>query len=363
MDHESLCQNVLCMCIVMYLDSADESFTMFLLFGRLARSVLPETDNSQFQFSPNAYTLSLSLPSGMFSDLHSSLAPPKPQRTFSESPRSSMEEVDYFKKRRAPQPPGYSMASFMTENYNMVNGEQVHNPSKRPSVPLPENEMLYPKKRHGVMAQMRWDHVIAQVSQRNCNISEEMNVDGPEQQSVSYKSVALSLNQHQKNHEISHLANLLHKEPLIPPTPASAPSKPLVEGNVHYGRHLHQQTEREAFQARKKPTPAARTLNSKADRDSDAGDVARDMPSVKPRQRSVIKDPVGQVQPDKQVTCQPVVLERIQAENGAILRAPTKNGALQRESFYLEALDEADHPKILLEKLANEPKKDEKLNF
>ncbi|XP_056628811.1 uncharacterized protein rab11fip1a isoform X4 [Triplophysa dalaica] len=270
-----------------------------------------------------------------------------------------MEEVESFKKRRAPQPPGYSMASFMTENYNMVNGAQVHNSSKRPSVPLPEYEMLYPKKRHGVMAQMRWDHVIAQVSQRNCDISEEMNVDGPEQQSVSYKSVALSLNQHQKNHEISHPANLLHKEPLIPHTPASAPSKPLVEGNVHYGRHLHQETEREAFQARKKPTPASRTLNSKADRDSDAGDVARDMPSVKPRQRSVIKDPVGQVQPNKQVTCQPVVLESIQAENGAILRAPTKYGALQREKFYLEALDEADHPKIL----ANEPKKDKKLNF
>ncbi|XP_057213302.1 rab11 family-interacting protein 1 [Triplophysa rosa] len=302
--------------------------------------------------------------SGMFSDLHSSLAPPKPPRTFSESPRSSMEEVDSFKKRRAPQPPGYSMGSSMTENYNMDNGAQVHNSSQRPSFPLPDYEMLYPKKRHGVMAQMRWDHVIAEVSQRNWDLSEEMNVDGPEQQSVSYKSVALkdrnsvSLNQHQKNHEASHPADLMHKEPLIPPKPASAPSKPLVEGNVQYRRHLPQETERGAFQAREKPTPAARTVNSKADRDSVAEDVAKDMPSVKPRQRSVIKDPVGQVQPDKQVTSQPVALERIPAENGAILRAPTKNGAVQRESFHLEALDEADHSKIRLEKLANNPKKD-----
>lgn len=315
---------------------------MFLLFGRFAASVLPETDNSQF--SPSASTLSPSLPgapsSGMFSDLHSSLAPPKPPRTFSESPRSSMENlsvVDSLKKRRAPQRPGYPVGSSMTENYNLDNGAQVHNSSQMP-LPLPDYETLFSKKRHGVMGQMRWDHVIAEVSQRNWDHSEEMNVDGPEQQSVSYKPAVLkdrtsvSLNQQQKNHGASQPANLMHKEPLIPPKSASAAS-PKPQADVQYRRHLPQETEK----AREKPTPAGRSLNSKADRDS----IAEDLPAVKPRQRSVIKDPVGQVQPDKQVASHPVALERIK-HNGA----STKNGAAQRESFHFEALDEADHSKV-----------------
>lgn len=318
--------------------------SMFLLFGRLAASV-PETQNNHSQFSPNTSTLSPSFPSapslGMFSDLHSSLAPPKPPRAFSESPITSMENlsgIDYFKKRQAPQPPGYPLGSPMTE-INLDNEAQVHNASEKPSVPLPDYETLFPKKRHGVMGQTRWDHVIAEVSQRNWDLSEEMNVDGPEQQPVSYKSTVLkdrtsvSLNQH-------------HKEPLIPPKPTSSvSSKPLVEGNIQYRRHVPQETEREAFQAKEKPTPAARSNNSKADRDLYAQDVAKDMPSAKPRQRSVVMDPVGQVQPDKQVTSQPAALERNQAKkphNNAITSAPTKNGAAQRDRFNLEAFDEAD---------------------
>lgn len=359
-------------------------FTMFSFFGRLAASVLPDTDNSQSHFSPNASTLSPSLPKvsiGMFSDLHPSLAPPKPPRSFSESPRNSMEDlsgIDYAKKRRAPVPPGYPTASSKTESYNVDNGIDyakkrmaplppggqviTHNPkdSQKPSIPLPDYDILYPKKRHGVVSQTRWDHVIAEVNQRNWDFSEEINVDGPEPEPVSYKPVVLkdrtsaSLNQQQKNQEAPHPATSKHKEPLTPPKPALSASSngqyPSVQSRyVPHGTERKAQTtedfSRQPPLAKEMPTPAARSLNSKADRDSVAENVTKEMPVVKPRQRSVIMDPVGQDQPDKQVLTHPVTSESKQ-HSDITISAPTKNGAANRERFNMEALDEADSSKI-----------------
>nr|XP_055023072.1 rab11 family-interacting protein 1 [Misgurnus anguillicaudatus] len=346
---------------------------------RLAASVLPDTDNSQSHLSPNASTLSPSLPKvsiGMLSDLHSSLAPPKPPRSFSESPRNSMEDlsgIDYAKKRRAPVPPGYPTASSKTESYNLDNGidyakkrmapvppggqVQTHNPkdSQKPSIPLPDYDILYPKKRHGVVSQTRWDHVIAEVNQRNWDFSEETNVDGPEP--VSYKPVVLkdrtsaSLNQQQKNQEAPHPATSKHKEPLTPPKPALSASSnspyPSVQSRYvpHGTERKAQSTEdfsRQPALAKEIPTPAARSLNLKTDRDSVAEDVTKEMPVVKPRQRSVIMDPVGQDQLDKQVSTYPVTSESKQYR-GITVSAPTKNGAAH---FNMEALDEADSSKM-----------------
>ncbi|KAL2092619.1 hypothetical protein ACEWY4_012417 [Coilia grayii] len=41
--------------------------------------------------------------------------------------------------------------------------------NQMPDLPLPDYETLFPKKRHGVMGQTRWDHIIAEVNQRRMN--------------------------------------------------------------------------------------------------------------------------------------------------------------------------------------------------
>ncbi|XP_077079260.1 uncharacterized protein rab11fip1a [Siphateles boraxobius] len=379
---------------------------------RLALSVLPETDNSHSQ-SPSdsvdtqstihASPLSPSLSTesfesfGMFSDLHSSLAPPKPQRSFIES-SESMENLSApksDKKRKAPLPPGNHGGSSKTESHP-DNGGQVHtqNAKDRPALPLPDYETLFPKKRHGVMSQTRWDHIIAEVNQRNWDFSEEINVDGPEKP-MTKKYVVLkdrtsaNLNQHQRNNHVPPPAPARHKEALIPPK-APATAEPSVEPNVQHGhirdpiyamvnkpknsnymenkshpavqsRNIPQQMERKTVnpdainhqlsQPKEKPTPAARAIqnvNSKTD------NVAEEVPSVKPRQQTLVKDPVRQVQPDKQVTAQPMVLKNNNVEN------PDKG---QKENISTDVFVEADHLKtaeipeeLHLGKLTNEGK-------
>lgn len=384
---------------------------MFLLFGRLALSVLPETDNSHSQ-SPSdsvdtqstihASPLSPSLSTdsfesfAMFSDLHSSLAPPKPQRSFIES-SESMENLSapkFDKKRKAPLPPGNHGGSSKTESHP-DNGGQVHtqNTKDRPAIPLPDYETLFPKKRHGVMSQTRWDHIIAEVNQRNWDFSEEMNVDEPEKPMANKYAVlkdrtSANLNQHQRNKDVPPPAPARHKEALIPPKAPATP-EPSVEPNVQHGhireplyatvnkpknsnymenksppavqsRHIPQEMERKTptpdvinhqlSRPKEKPTPAARAIQND---NSKTGDVAKEAPSVKPRQQSLVKDPVRQVQPDKQVKAQPMMLENNKVEN------PHKG---QKENISTDVFVEANHLKtaeipeeLHLGKLTNEP--------
>ncbi|XP_016409034.1 rab11 family-interacting protein 1-like [Sinocyclocheilus rhinocerous] len=376
---------------------------------RLALSVLPETDNSHSQSpsdSIDTQTTSHLSPSlstdpfesfGMFSDLHSSLAPAKPPRTFSELSESSMENLSApksDKKRKAPLPPGNLGGSSKTENHP-DNGGQAHTQKDRPVLPLPDYETLYPKKRHGVMGQTRWDHLVAEVNQRNWDFSEEINVDGPERP-VPNKSAILkdrtsvNLNQHQRNHEAPPPAPARHKEAFLPPKAPATP-EPSVETNVQYGhikeslyatvnkprnsasknlennpppavhsRHAPQEMERKSptpdaithqlSLSKEKPTPAARSIqniHSKTD------DVAKEMPSVIPRQQSLVKDPVRQVQPDKQVTNQPMTSENNKTEK------PHKgqNGSISTDGFVdVDLLKAAESPEELhLGKPAIEP--------
>ncbi|KAK7146375.1 hypothetical protein R3I93_013961 [Phoxinus phoxinus] len=378
---------------------------------RLALSVLPETDNSHSQspsdsvdtqntihaspLSPSPSTDSLE-PFVMFSDLHSSLAPPKPQRSFIES-SESMENLSApksDKKRKAPLPPGNHGGSSKTESLP-DNGGQVHtqNAKDRPALPLPDYETLFPKKRHGVMSQTRWDHIIAEVNQRNWDFSEEVNVDGPAKP-MTNKYAALkdrtsaNLNQHQRNNDVPPTATARHKEALIPPKAPATP-EPSVEPNVQHGhireplyatvnkpknsnymenksppavqsRHIPQEMERKTptpdainhqlSQPKEKPMPAARAIQNL---NSKIGDVAKEAPSVKPRQQSLAKDPVRQVQPDKQVTAQPIMLENNKVEN------PHKG---KKENISTDVFVEANHLKTAaipeerhLGKLTNEP--------
>ncbi|XP_063050910.1 uncharacterized protein rab11fip1a isoform X1 [Engraulis encrasicolus] len=54
------------------------------------------------------------------------------------------------------------------------------NKSQMPDLPLPDYEILFPKKRHGVMGQTRWDHIIAEVNQRRMNKAASANSSGAE---------------------------------------------------------------------------------------------------------------------------------------------------------------------------------------
>ncbi|XP_043102696.1 rab11 family-interacting protein 1 [Puntigrus tetrazona] len=362
---------------------------------RLALSVLPETDNSHYQSpsdSVDTQTTSHLSPSlstdsfesfGMFSDLHSSLAPAKPPRAFSELGDSSMENLSALqsdKKRKAPLPPGHLGGSSKAESHP-DNGGQAHNSKDRPVLPLPDYETLFPKKRHGVMGQTHWDHLVAEVNQRNWDFSEEMNVDGPERLMPNKSAIlkdrtSVNLNQHQKNHEAPPPVPTRHKEALLPPKTPVTPERS-VETNVQHGqyatvnkprnsasknvennpppavhsRYVPQETERRSptpdaithqlSQSKEKPTPAARSMqniNSKTD------DVAKEMPSVKPRQQSLVKDPVRLVQPDKQVTSQPVTSENNKAEK------PHKGqkGSISTDGFDdIDLLKSAESPEEL----------------
>lgn len=283
----------------------------------------------------------------MFSDLHSSLAPPKPPRSFSESIESNMENLSAPKseKRQAPLPPGYIGGSSSARN-----GRQDSKNTQRPPLPLPDYETLFPKKRHGVMSQTRWDHIIAEVNQRNWDFSEEMNVDGPNK-SLSNSSAVLkdrtsaNLNQLQRNHEPLPPVLTRPKEALKPPK-VHETSEPTLKTTVQHDnfnesvyatvnkpgksknfennphpavQHLPQDMERKTpdgityqpSHSIDKPTPASRVkqnINPKTE------DVAKQMPSAKPRQQSLVKDPVRQVEPDQHVTTQTVTSENNKAE-------------------------------------------------
>ncbi|XP_031675986.1 cancer-related regulator of actin dynamics-like isoform X2 [Oncorhynchus kisutch] len=173
---------------------------------RLESLKQPETPNSDShrQQSPSlscAESPLSSVPSespDMFSNLHSSLAPPKTRST-SESPCSSTENLTAIgsspigseRKRQAPLPPspmelhGNPNAGSRSVSANcgsLVSIKEVE--AKRPPLPLPDYDRLFPQKRHGVQGQTQWDHIIAEVNQRQQEytsqlIGEEMSVDGP----------------------------------------------------------------------------------------------------------------------------------------------------------------------------------------
>ncbi|KAL0979423.1 hypothetical protein UPYG_G00184890 [Umbra pygmaea] len=139
-------------------------------------------------------------------NLHSSFAPSTTRRSSSESPYSSTEKLTAVgsstsrpdKKRHVPLPPNtvelkshgklnagtrsVSATSSDTDGH-LVTIKEVD--AKMPPLPLPDYNSLFTQKRHGIQGQIRWDHVIAEVNQRQQEytpqlIGEEMSVDGPD---------------------------------------------------------------------------------------------------------------------------------------------------------------------------------------
>ncbi|TSO88127.1 Rab11 family-interacting protein 2 [Bagarius yarrelli] len=150
-------------------------------------SISPETSPSSDPFESF----------NMFSNLHSSLAPPKPERIYLDS--------------TGPQPPSYPGDPFKNKKHHPKNEMQVNSPtsgkSQKPSLPLPDYEALFPRKRHGVMTDTRWEHIIAEVNQRKMDFEKsqkEMSVDGPEECTIITSSVLKENNTlNQRNNQAS----------------------------------------------------------------------------------------------------------------------------------------------------------------
>uniref|UniRef100_A0A147AAM1 Apoptosis-stimulating of p53 protein 1 n=1 Tax=Fundulus heteroclitus TaxID=8078 RepID=A0A147AAM1_FUNHE len=134
-----------------------------------------------------------------FSSLHSSLAPPNLSPDPSGSPRGSTEDLSVDcegssptmadPRRRAIPPPSYS-------GHRTQSGEnQFNNPAyveddgsqqRKVSLPPPDYDVLFPKKRHGVQGQTKWDNLLSELSKKNTDgtpelLGPEMSVDGPEE--------------------------------------------------------------------------------------------------------------------------------------------------------------------------------------
>lgn len=255
---------------------------LFSLLGRFGQSLTSEpTDSlcpSQKCPSPTTPESTLSsVPSespDTFSNLHLSVAP----ETISQSPPGSPPRSIYNpssvgssptmadKKRRAPQPPLHPIHETQPEG-NHVPVREISNPGyveadgsqqdKKYSLPLPDYETLFPKKRHGVQGQTRWDHIIAQVNQRHRDTPEllgpEMSVDGPEE--------------HEPNHRTSSPQEKHYQTQLLEAKPASskkvaapAPPKPaasLQPRSVADPGQIQSQNMAQTHQSLMRPNPSA----------------------------------------------------------------------------------------------------------
>ncbi|KAI4891716.1 hypothetical protein NFI96_018123 [Prochilodus magdalenae] len=360
---------------------------------RLALSPKPETDNTKPLASPVTSDIQPTLPAAsfppkpssssnpfesfvMFSEMHSSLAPPKPQRSFTESPRGSMENLSGAdsmseQKRRAPQPPSYPGGSSKNGNHQPKNEALAPNSQQdpRPSLPLPDYEVLFPKKRHGVMTSTRWEHIIAEVNQRQRDshlnsIGEEMSVDGPnesapDQSKVIKDRISSHFIQHHKDHVETASASttrLQPKQALIPPKPAiSATATPVVEVNSkqpdppepvyatveksnRYGAKVlgsgstpkvqqePQVYEKRTFnsvagqtsEAKERPTPTTRAVKKSNLQESSNSEDDVELPSAKPRLKVPKTEPVIQVQPEQSSSKSSTLSESASRKKGSM---------------------------------------------
>ncbi|XP_064203547.1 rab11 family-interacting protein 1 isoform X1 [Anguilla rostrata] len=160
----------------------------------------------------------------MFSNMHNSMAPPQVRRNSAELLSTSNENLAAASpstKRRVLLPPNYQ-SPVSNANTPTPAQAETHNPlprqpkatprslstaasvkeeidgtgdpgrrstqkNKGPTIPLPDYDALYPKRIHGIQGQMKWDHIVAEVTQRQRDyppelIGKEVSVDEPSNQ-------------------------------------------------------------------------------------------------------------------------------------------------------------------------------------
>ncbi|XP_029916078.1 rab11 family-interacting protein 1 isoform X3 [Myripristis murdjan] len=273
---------------------------------RLAESLKPahsdcQTHSQQCPPSPATSESTLSsVPSEspvIFSELHSSLAPPRIRHSSSESPRGSTENLSSVgssptmseTKRRAPVPPNYAAHGFNSglsshiespsRNSDLVTIREIENPAyveadgsqnyKRPALPLPDYESLYPQKRHGVQGYTRWDHIIAEVNQRQRDnpphtLSQEMSVDGPEEPAPTRRSSLMqerpAVHSHQTQHQEAKPVSTKKIPAPLPPKPvATTHPQSVAASNQNQSRSF---TQTHSFVERPNRSAVQRSVNS-----------------------------------------------------------------------------------------------------
>lgn len=166
------------------------------------------------------------------------MAPPKPQRTFSHESTGSLsdEEVStsmWGKTHKAPQPPSFTRSSLENENNSPRNAPVVHSPisEQKPYIPLPDYDSVFPKKRHGVKTDVRWENIIAEVNQKKRDgkfrLSQEESVDDPVDSTSDKPAVSLRCTQDQITNQGPSSASFWRthsKEPQVPAKPVISES-------------------------------------------------------------------------------------------------------------------------------------------
>ena len=212
--------------------------------------------------------------------------------------------------------------------------------AQMPALPLPDYESLFPKKRHGIMGQTRWDHIIAEVNQRRLERAAdmsgpEMSVDGPAEERPVLLETPVRKGKSTANMSQSPLRReearqersgattgsgakqALHssgattgsgaKQALQPPKPtAAATPRQQVEKETLVAKP-RQGNERNVLSVEHRlpqepPVPAVRATqinNNNSDRKSaDVLKADKQLPSVKPRQKTPAKEAMKNVQPE-----------------------------------------------------------------
>lgn len=199
-----------------------------------------------------------------------------------------------------------------------------HQQAQLPALPLPDYDTLFPKKRHGIMGQTRWDHIIAEVNQRRLEretdmSGPEMNVDGPYEEPPEVLETAPRKERSTANMSQSSWRQVESqqesteartapgaRQALLPPKPTAAASpRQHAEKLVVKPRHS-QGIERnsvvlEPDVPQEPPVPASRTsqIHSHSDRTSvEVKPADRHIPSIKPRQKPPTKEPANLSQPE-----------------------------------------------------------------
>lgn len=273
--------------------------TLFSLLGRLSQSLESQPADSQntnhLSPTPDISSVPSNSPDHC-STFHSSLAPPNLNSSPSTSPVGIAENLSFLesfnsmedKKKRAPMPPSNSL--YGTQNGgSLTHIREISNPAyveadkaqqgKRMSVPLPDYETLFPKKRHGVQGQTRWDHIIAEVNQRQRDVppefsGPEMSVDGPEDQGRSVRP-SLPLTHQSQTQQTKPVSS---KKVAAPPKPLAPPySQPAADFNQTHSQNT-------ANKAVMQPNQPVAPATSKVA-------TSRESPSIRPEARRALQPP------------------------------------------------------------------------
>lgn len=268
---------------------------LFSYFGRLTQSLTPESTDSltPSQQCPSPTTPESTLSSvpsespDTFANLHSSLAPANISCIDNlSSVGSSPTMAD--KKRRAPQPPLYPVHETQTGG-NHIPVREISNPGyveadgsqqeKKYSLPLPDYETLFPQKRHGVVGQTRWDHIIAEVSQRHREVppellGPEMSVDGPEEHETVHRT---SLPQEKHHQTQPQEAKPVSSKKVAAPAPPKRAASPQPRSVPDSGQ-IQSQNMAQTHQSLMRPSPSETVspLNTGASSGTSLPGVSRD---------------------------------------------------------------------------------------